>query len=145
MINLKKIIGTGFNMRDKGLELIGSTIQKAAESVGLGIDDSGLIRELPKDLANNPAMNKDFLEAFERENPQIKDARIIVNGGKKWINSYHHEILIHRGLMGVAVYEEDGSHYAEYISFIQNWNANGWSKTLIKMTHSKSKIDPTIV
>ncbi|QNM84565.1 hypothetical protein H9W90_10190 [Polaribacter pectinis] len=145
MINLRKIIGTGFDLRDKGLELIGKTIQTAAENVGLGRDESDLVRKLPQDLANNPAMNKDFLEAFERENPNIKGARIIVNGGKKWINTYHHDILIDRGLMGVAIYKENGDHYAEYISFIQNWNSNGWSKTLIKMTHSKSKIDSKIL
>jgi hypothetical protein len=145
MINLKKIIKTGFEMREKGFELIGSTIQKAAESVGLGIDDSGLVRELPKDIGNNPAFNKDFLETFERENPTIKGARIIVNGGKKWINTYQFDRLIERGLMGVAVYKEDGDHYAEYITFSQNYLSNGWSKTIVKISHSKSKIDPTIL
>lgn len=145
MINLKKIIGQGFDVRDKGLELIGSTIQKAAESVGLGIDDSGLVRKLPEDIANNPAFNKDFLEVFEKNNPTIKGARIIVNGGKKWINTYQFDRLIDRGLMAVAVYKEDGDHYAEYITFSQNYTNEGWTKTILRISHSKSKIDPAIL
>jgi len=145
MINLKKIIRTGFEMREKGFELIGSTIKKAAESVGLGIDDSSLITELPKDIANNPKFNRDFLAAFEKENPDIEGARIIVNGGKKWINTYQFDRLIERGLMGVAVYKEDGNHYAEYITFAQHYTTEGWGKTVIRHSHSKSKIDPTIL
>lgn len=145
MINLKKIIKIGFEIREKGFEMIGSTIQKAAESVGLGIDDDSVIRELPKDIGNNPAFNKDFLAAFEKENPTAKNARIIVNGGKKWINTYQFDRLIERGLMGVAVYEEDGKPFGEYITFSQNYLSNGWSKTIVKISHSKKPIDPTIL
>ncbi|RMB57135.1 hypothetical protein EAX61_12250 [Dokdonia sinensis] len=145
MINLKKIIGQGFEARDKGLELIGSTIQKAAESVGLGIDDSGLVRKLPVDIANDPALNKEFLTVFEKNYPTIKGAKIVINGSKDWIREYQFNRLIERNRIAAAIFEEDGAHYSQWFTFTQNWADDGWGDTLIKIAHSKSKIDPTIL
>ena len=117
MINIKSLIKKGFETRDKGLELIGETIKTVAESVGLGIDDSGLVRKLPVDIANNSELNKDFLAVFEKRSPEIKGARIIVNGSKDWIREYQFDRLFERNIMAVAIYEENGTPYAEYFTF----------------------------
>lgn len=140
MINLKSIIRKGLEMREEGFELLGKTIQTAVESVGLGRDDERIIYKLPKDIAESEAVNKDFLAVFEKQNPHIKDARIIVNS-KRWLENYQFSRLIEQDRQGIAVYKEGDEYWAEYLTFSQPYTTAGWEATIIKFSTSKSKID----
>lgn len=140
MVNIKSLIRKGIEAREEGLELIGKTIQTAAESVGLGRDDERIITKLPLDIGGDNAINEDFLAVFEKQNPQIKGARIIVNS-KRWLESYQFDRLIEQDRQGIAIYQEGGDYYAEYLTFSQPYTTSGWGSTIIKFSTSKSKID----
>lgn len=145
MIDLKKIIKEGLGARDKGFELLGSTIQKVAESVGLGIEDeeNRVIDKLPEDIGKDPMLNKEFLEIFKAQHPNAKKARIIINS-KRWFEKRQLELVVEQNRQAIAVYEEDGQHYAAYFTFTQNWTNTGWTESLIKEKTSVAKVDASI-
>ncbi|WP_435414531.1 hypothetical protein [Polaribacter aestuariivivens] len=143
MINIKKIIKQGLNLRDKGFEELGNTIQKAAEKVGLGRDDEEYQSYIPKDVGKDPKLNKEFLAVFKAQNLDAKEARIVVNT-IKWLEEYQFDRLIEKNRQAIAVYKEDGVPYIEYLTFTQQWTSNGWGKSLLRFSTSKNKLDPSI-